>query len=104
LEADSGAVSRLGVVVYLRVAAGDPGGTVLLFTLNGALAVPKTKSDPRRTAEKRRTVVTSNPDIAKRVEVAAATYVSWRSLWLGFEDQSGIDVPLDVKWWLQSSK
>jgi hypothetical protein len=48
--------------------------------------------------------LSSNPDIAKRVEVAAATYVSWRSLWLGFEDQSGIDVPLDVKWWLQSSK
>jgi hypothetical protein len=45
--------------------------------------------------------LSENQDIAKRLQSEAAAHVSWKSLWLGIEDETGVDIPKDVKWWLQ---
>jgi len=46
--------------------------------------------------------------LASRLKAEAAAYrewrrrlKTWRSLWLGIEDETNVDIPLEVRWYLQ---
>jgi hypothetical protein len=45
--------------------------------------------------------LSANPDLAQRLQAETAKRVPWKTFWLDIEDRSDIDVPPEVKSWLQ---
>jgi hypothetical protein len=60
----------------------------------------------RKTArkERKRTALAwleEHPDVARRLLSEAAAHVTWESMWLGLEDTLDVDIPHDVRRFLQ---
>jgi hypothetical protein len=45
--------------------------------------------------------MSQHPEIASRLQAEADAHISWESMWLGLQDQTDIDIPLEVRWFLE---